>query len=64
MRTSVAKIQRHLLPDTQGQIAAKKSLQPLTRIKVQLDYETVVVLNRLSSLKIWKQRYPDAAIIR
>ena len=35
----------------------------LKKIKVRLDYKTVVVINRLSSFKTWKKLYPDAKII-
>jgi len=38
----------------------KKTAQ---RIKVKLDEKTTVMLNRMSSLKIWKVRYPFARII-
>ncbi len=32
-------------------------------IKVKLDAKTFIVLQRMSSLKIWKLRYPGATII-
>ena len=35
----------------------------LTKIKVRLDYKTVVVINRLSSFDTWKRLYPEAEII-
>ncbi len=35
----------------------------LKKIKVRLDYKTVVVINRLSSLDVWKRLYPGAEII-
>lgn len=41
----------------------KKKISPTQRIKVKLDEKTTVMLNRLSSLKIWKVRYPFAKII-
>jgi hypothetical protein len=39
--------------------------KPIThqRIKVKLDEKTTVLLNKMSSLKIWKARYPFAKII-
>ncbi len=33
------------------------------RIKVKLDYKTTIIINKLSSLKIWKRRYPEAYIV-
>ncbi len=33
------------------------------RIKVKLDYKTTIIINRLSSLKMWKRRYPEAQIV-
>jgi len=41
----------------------KKKITSEHRIKVRLDEKTTVMLNRLSSLKIWKVRYPLARII-
>jgi hypothetical protein len=32
-------------------------------IKVQLDYKTTVFISRLSSLKLWIERYPNAKVI-
>jgi len=34
------------------------------KIKVRLDYKTIVIINRLSSLDTWKRLYPDAQIIQ
>jgi len=33
------------------------------RIKVKLDNKTTIIINKISSLKIWKKRYPLAHII-
>jgi len=41
----------------------KKKVTATQRIKVKLDEKTTVMLNRISSLKIWKARYPFAKII-
>ncbi len=42
----------------------KKTAAPQAqRIKVKLDERTTVMINRASSLKIWKERYPFAKII-
>ncbi len=41
----------------------KKKTASTHRIKVRLDEKTNVILNRLSSLKVWKARYPFAKII-
>ncbi len=35
----------------------------LKKIKVRLDYKTVVIINRLSSFDAWKKLYPEAKII-
>ena len=42
----------------------KKKMSPVTRIKVKLDEKTTVMLNRISSLKVWKARYPFAKVIQ
>lgn len=34
------------------------------RIKVQLDHRTVIMINRLSSLNVWKKIFPKAHIIK
>jgi hypothetical protein len=41
----------------------KKKITVTQRIKVKLDGKTTVMLNKMSSLKIWKARYPFAKII-
>jgi hypothetical protein len=41
----------------------KKKTTNHQRIKVKLDEKTTVLLNKMSSLKIWKVRYPLARII-
>lgn len=33
------------------------------KIKVRLDFKTMVLLNNLASLEVWKKRYPDAKIV-
>ncbi len=35
----------------------------LKKIKVRLDYKTVVTINKLSSFVLWKRLYPEAFII-
>lgn len=45
-------------------VKMKKKNAPQQRIKVQLDQRTTVMLNKLSSLKVWKVRYPFAKIIQ
>jgi hypothetical protein len=32
-------------------------------IKVRLDYQTVVTISKMSSLKAWLEKYPDAKLI-
>jgi hypothetical protein len=34
------------------------------KIKVQLDHRTVIMINRLSSLNVWKKLFPKAHIIK
>ncbi len=41
----------------------KISKAPKTRIKVQLDYKTIITINRLESLKAWIDRYPEAKVL-
>jgi hypothetical protein len=41
----------------------KQKITNPQRIKVRLDEKTTVLLNKTSSLKIWKVRYPLARII-
>jgi len=41
----------------------KKKISTQQRIKVKLDERTTVLLNKMSSLKVWKVRYPFAKII-
>ncbi|HLG35059.1 MAG TPA: hypothetical protein VI757_09280 [Bacteroidia bacterium] len=36
---------------------------PKAKIRVQLDARTVITLPHMSSLKLWKDRYPDAKIL-
>jgi hypothetical protein len=33
------------------------------RIKVQLDYRTMIVVRTMNAFKAWKERYPDAKLI-
>ena len=35
-----------------------------TRIKVKLDNRTTIMINRPSSLKVWKRIYPMAKVIQ
>ncbi len=35
----------------------------LKKIKVRLDYKTVVIINRIASFDTWKKLYPEAKII-
>jgi len=41
----------------------KKKISHPQRIKVKLDEKTTVMINKISSLKIWKIRYPLAKVI-
>jgi hypothetical protein len=46
---------------------AKITKQPIsdtaTRIKVQLDHKTMMVVHSMSAFKMWKKRYPLAKVI-
>lgn len=35
----------------------------LKLIKVRLDYKTIITLSRMSALKAWLIRYPDAKVV-
>lgn len=35
----------------------------VTRIKVQLDHKTMMVVHSMAAFKMWKKRYPLAQII-
>ena len=41
----------------------KKKMNATQRILVKLDHKTTVMLNKISSFKVWKARYPLAKII-
>lgn len=34
------------------------------KIKVRLDHKTLIIINKLSSLDVWKKIYPEARIIQ
>ena len=34
------------------------------KIKVRLDHKTLIIINKLSSLEVWKRIYPEARIIQ
>lgn len=34
------------------------------KIKVRLDHKTLIIINKLSSLEVWKKLYPEARIIQ
>ena len=33
------------------------------KIKIQLDYRTMIVVRTMNAFKAWKQRYPEAKLI-
>ncbi|MCK5823964.1 MAG: hypothetical protein KAG96_00990 [Ichthyobacteriaceae bacterium] len=41
----------------------KETTQKLKRLKVRLDYKTFITIKDISSLKIWKDRYPNAKVV-
>jgi len=36
---------------------------PSTRIKVQLDHKTTMIVHSMGAFKMWKKRYPLAKVI-
>lgn len=49
----------------------KKTVIPSTgpdnlvkRIKVKLDHKTMIIINKISSLAVWKKLYPEAKIVK
>jgi hypothetical protein len=36
---------------------------PSTRIKVQLDHKTTMIVHSMGAFKMWKKRYPMAKVI-
>ena len=36
---------------------------PSTRIKVQLDHKTTMIVHSMGAFKMWKKRYPQARVI-
>ena len=36
---------------------------PATRIKVQLDHKTTMIVHSMGAFKMWKKRYPLAKVI-
>ena len=36
---------------------------PNTRIKVQLDHKTMMIVHSMNAFKMWKKRYPLAKVI-
>ncbi len=33
------------------------------KIKLQLDYKTFIIVNKMSSVKMWMQKFPDARVL-
>lgn len=46
-----------------NQIKENSKVQANHRIKVQLDHKTFIVISHLSSLKVWRKRYPHAKVL-
>ncbi len=41
----------------------KVSKEPKKRIKVQLDYKTIITINSMDALKAWIDRFPHAKVL-
>jgi len=53
---------RFYMKPTTVKLATQKLPLP-KRIKVKLDYRTTIIINRQSSLKIWKKIFPFAKVV-
>ena len=40
----------------------KQEVSLSKKIKVRLDHRTMIIINNLSALDVWKKRYPDAVV--
>ena len=52
-----------LKPMKNKKVIPPQKVTLLKKIKVRLDYKTIVIINRLSSFETWKRLYPEAKII-
>ncbi|MBL0258035.1 MAG: hypothetical protein IPQ03_11175 [Bacteroidetes bacterium] len=34
------------------------------KIKVRLDHKTLIIINKLSSLDVWRKLYPNARVVQ
>jgi len=46
----------------------KKPIQPQKitlskKIKVRLDHRTMIIINNISSLAVWKKKFPEAKVV-
>ncbi len=46
-----------------GKKVLTQQINSLKKIKVKLDHRTMIVINDISALKVWKKRFPQACII-
>jgi len=52
-----------LISNTKKKKVLKGNHDSATRIKVQLDHKTTMIVHSMQALKMWKKRYPLARVI-
>ncbi|HNQ60919.1 MAG TPA: hypothetical protein PKJ62_00870 [Bacteroidia bacterium] len=50
-------------PKKKAKIVKEPIRDSATRIKVQLDHKTLMVVHSMAAFKMWKKRYPLAKVI-
>ena len=50
-------------PKKKAKIVKEPEYDSATRIKVQLDHKTLMVVHSMAAFKMWKKRYPLAKVI-
>lgn len=50
-------------PKKKAKITKQPERDAATRIKVQLDHKTMMVVHSMAAFKMWKKRYPLAKVI-
>jgi hypothetical protein len=54
---------RNVKRDRRRSKKPKGEHDPSTRIKVQLDHKTTMIVHSMGAFKMWKKRYPMAKVI-
>ncbi|MBK6446391.1 MAG: hypothetical protein IPO39_15895 [Bacteroidetes bacterium] len=47
---------KKIIPPQQASLSEK--------IKVRLDHKTLIIINKLSSLDVWRKLYPNARVVQ